>query len=216
MGRLECPIWDGAPGASEPTAESSRRHRHSWGRTRRSLQRLVRVQCNTSLRGTKLRVAGWGCSPPPPRHRKHYTGACAHACGHDIFCGSSSNEAHGPRHTTYAPSGLETVASVSLAFLARSGAHPLCSISLVEPIPKRRTWTNSPCSVSDQSLWHRHARDAHAHACTPTPARPQNTCTYPAVVSSPSRGSYASSSACLVFSCYLISISDGSNGPGGA
>ena len=67
------------------------------------------------------------------------------------------------------------------------------------------------------SLWHRHARDAHAHACTPTPARPQNTCTYPAVVSSPSRGSYASSSACFGF---LVlphpSISDGSNGPAGA
>ena len=79
------------------------------------------------------------------------------------------------------------------------------------------------------SLWHGHARDAHAHACTPTPTRPQNTCTYPAVVSSPSRGSYASSSACFVFlvlpfpsfvslpcvSLRLSPISDGSNGPAG-
>ncbi|MGB1598175.1 MAG: hypothetical protein ACPIOQ_35785, partial [Promethearchaeia archaeon] len=76
---------------------------------------------------------------------------------------------------------------------------------------------------------HAHAH-VHATACTPTPARPQKTCTYPAVVSSPSRGSYASSSACFVFLVLphpsfvslprvplrLSPIADGSNAPAGA
>ena len=189
-----------------------------------SLQRLVHVQCNTSLRGTrKLRVAGWGLFPrPPPRHRKHYTGACAHACGHDIFCGSCSNRSTWPEtHATlcakWPGNCCECVSHISGVLRSSSS---LLSISLVEPIPKHQKEMDKTPVLSlgpIHSLWHRHARDAHAHACTPTPARPQNTCTYPAVVSSPSRGSYASSSACFGF---LVlphpSISDGSNGPAGA
>ena len=133
-----------APGASEPTAENSRRHRHFCvdSDENESLQRLVHLQCNTSLRGTrKLRVAGWGLLPrPPPRHRKHYTGACAHACGHDIFCGSSSNRNTRPvTHATlcakWPGNCCECLSHISGALRSSSS---LLSISLVEPIPKHQ------------------------------------------------------------------------------
>lgn len=149
----------------------------------------------------------------------------------DIFCGSSSNRNKGPvTHATLCAKWPENyIASSSLTFLTRSGACPLGFLSLYRNRSpnSKRTWQNSPCSVSAQFTWA--DTHAHAHACTPTPARPQKTCTYLAVVSSPSRGSYASSSACFVFlvlphpsfvslpcvSLRLSPISDGSNGPAG-
>lgn len=146
-----------------------------------SLQRLVHVhlQCNTSLRGTrKLRVAGWGLLPrPPPRHRKHYTGACAHACGHDIFCGSSSNRNTRPvTHATLCakwPGNCCECLShfwrapelVLLAFYLSSGTDPQTPKGHGQT-PRAQSRTNS--------LWHRHARArarardrVHTNACPP-------------------------------------------------
>ena len=88
--------------------------------------------------------------------------------------GHPRTEAHGPRHTRpYAPSGLETVASVSLTISgALRSSSSLLSISLVEPIPKhQKDMDKLPVLSLGPIHVGRHARARarmHANACPPT------------------------------------------------